>query len=205
MTVATFPTHCLAPTQTNWMVRRFTLAEYHTLIEIGVLKPGDPYELLNGVIKYKMPQNTPHASTSSKFEKRLWKMLPDDLLLRTQKPITIASQDSEPEPDIAIVLGPDTRYDDNQPTPRDVLLVVEVSDSSLEEDRGEKLQSYASARILCYWIVNLRANIIEVYTQPRGGRNPTYRSRVDYTAGMAVPVVVAGKTLGTIPASEILP
>ncbi len=205
MSVATFPTHCLTPTQTNWMVRRFTLAEYHTLIDVGVLKPGDPYELLNGVIKFKMPQNSPHASTSSKLEKRLWKMLPDDLLLRAQKPITIASQDSEPEPDLAIVLGPDTRYDDNQPTPRDILLIVEVSDSSLEEDRGEKLQSYAAARIPCYWIVNLRANIIEVYTQPRGGRNPTYRSRIDYATGSAVPVIVAGKTVGTIPASEILP
>ena len=132
-------------------------------------------------------------------------MLPEELLLRTQKPITISSQDSEPEPDLAIVLGPDPRYDDNQPTPRDILLIVEVSDSSLEEDRGEKLQSYAAARIPCFWIVNLRAHIIEVYTSPRGGRNPTYRSRFDYTAGMAVPVVVAGKTLGTIPASEILP
>ena len=120
-------------------------------------------------------------------------------------PITISSQDSEPEPDLVIVLGPDTRYDDNQPTPRDILLIVEVSDSSLEEDRGEKLQSYAAARIPFYWVVNLRANVIEVYTLPRGGRNPTYRSRIDYTAGMVVPVVVAGKTLGTIPASEILP
>ena len=204
MNVATYPTLGLAPTQTNWMVRRFTLAEYHRLIEVGVLKPGDPYELLNGVIKYKMPQNTPHASTSSKLEKRLWKMLPDDLLLRTQKPIAIASQDSEPEPDLAIVLGPDTRYDDNQPTPREVLLIVEVSDSSLEEDRGEKLQSYAAARIACYWVVNLRANVVEVYTLPRGGRNPTYRSRVDYAAGMAVPVVVAGNALGTISVDEIL-
>jgi len=205
MSVALYPTIGLAPTQTNWMVRRFTLAEYHTLIDVGVLKPGDPYELLNGVIKFKMPQNTPHASTSSKLEKRLWKMLPEELLLRTQKPITISNQDSEPEPDLAIVLGPDTRYDDNQPTPRDVLLIVEVSDSSFEEDRGEKLQSYAAARIPCYWIVNLRAHIIEVYTLPRGGRNPTYRSRVDFTAGTAVPVVIAGKTLGTIPTSEILP
>ena len=205
MSVAIYPTIGLAPTQTNWMVRRFTLAEYHTLIDVGVLKPGDPYELLNGVIKFKMPQNTPHASTSSKLEKRLWKMLPEELLLRTQKPITISSQDSEPEPDLVIVLGPDTRYDDNQPTPRDILLIVEVSDSSLEEDRGEKLQSYAAARIPCYWIVNLRAHIIEVYTLPRGGRNPTYRSRIDYAADSTVPVVVAGKTLGTIPASEILP
>ena len=132
-------------------------------------------------------------------------MLPDDYLLRTQKPITIASQDSEPEPDLAIVLGPDTRYDDNQPTPRDILLIVEVSDSSLEEDRGDKLQCYAAARIPCYWIINLRANIIEVYTLPRGGRNPMYRSRVDFAAGMAVPVSIAGKTLGTIAVDEILP
>jgi hypothetical protein len=195
----------LAPTRTNFFVRRFTLAEYHTLIEVGVLKPGDPYELLNGVIKYKMPQNTPHASTASKLEKRFWKLLPDEFLLRTQKPISIPNQDSEPEPDLAVVLGPDDRYDEVQPTPREVLLIVEVADTSLDEDRGEKLESYAAARIPIYWVVNLRERVVEVYTQPRGGRSPGYRGHDTFAPGQAVPVVVGKKAVGAIPVSEILP
>ena len=60
----------LSPVVSPHRVRRFTLAEYHILIDTGVLKPGDPYELLNGVLKYKMPQNTPHASTAGKIELR---------------------------------------------------------------------------------------------------------------------------------------
>lgn len=205
MSVATISAAVLEPTQTNKFVRRFTLAEYHTLIEVGVLKPGDPYELLNGVIKYKMPQNTPHASTASKLEKRIWKMLPDELLLRTQKPISIPNQDSEPEPDLAIIFGPENRYDEAQPLPREVLLLIEVADSSLDEDLGEKLVGYASARIPAYWVVNLRARVVEVFSQPRGGRNPTYRNRLTFAAGSVIPVVIEGKTVGSIPVNEILP
>jgi hypothetical protein len=56
-----------------------------------------------------------------------------------------------------------------------------------------------------YWIVNLVDGIVEVYTKPRGGRNPTYRTRTDYAAGESVPVVLGGKQVGTIPVSEIIP
>ena len=182
---------------------RFTVDEYEQMIDMGILAESECVELIHGEVVEKMVVGPMHSATVNRINRLLTTQLLALAIVSVQNPIVL--NDSEPEPDLAIVLGPDTRYDDNQPTPRDVLLIVEVSDSSLEEDRGEKLQSYAAARIPCYWVVNLRANIVEVYTLPRGGRNPTYRSRVDYAAGMAVPVVVAGNALGTISVDEILP
>ncbi len=199
------PVRGLEPERTNLFVRRFTLDEYHRLIEIGMLKPDDPYELLNGVIKFKMPQNTPHASTSSKLEKRFWKLLPDDCLPRTQKPITIPSRESETEPDLAIVAGPEDRYDDEHPFPRDVLLIVEVASTSLDEDRGEKRECYAASRIPIYWIVNLKERVVEVHSQPRTGKKPGYRQIALFLPGDTIPVVLGKKTVGSIPVNEILP
>lgn len=195
----------LSPVVSPYPVRRFTLAEYHLLIDTGVLKPGDPYELLNGVLKYKMPQNTPHASTAGKLESRFWRLIAAPWFVRAQKPLTIPTTESEPEPDLAVVLGPADRYDDLHPYPQDVALVVEVSDTTLAEDRGEKRETYAAARIPVYWIVNIPERVVEVYTQPRGGKSPTYRTRTDYPPGTNIPVVLRGTTVGTIPATAVLP
>ncbi len=199
------PNAPLPPVVTPLPVRRFTLDEYHKLLEIGVFNSGDPYELLNGVIVAKMPQNSPHAGTSGKLEKRLWKILPDDWLLRAQKPVTIPGSESEPEPDVVICLGPDTRYDKQHPHPKDVALVVEVSDTSLGRDAGTKLQIYAGAKIPEYWIINVNDRRVEVYTQPKGGKKPEYKQRKAYRDDEDVPVVLNGKELGRIPVKELLP
>ena len=199
------PPKALTPVISELPVRRFTIDEYHQLLDTGVFTSGDPYELLNGVIVAKMPQNSPHASASTRLERRLAKLLPDEWLWRTGKPITIPNSDSEPEPDIAVVAGPESAYDARHPLPRDVAFVVEVSDSSRGRDAGVKLGIYAGAKIAEYWIINVNERRVEVYTQPRGGRTPTYRTRTDYSPDDAVPVVIAGKTLGTIPVRELLP
>ncbi len=186
-------------------IRRFSLTEYHQLIDVGVLRPGDPYELLQGVIAYKMPQNSLHASTASKLEMRFWRLLPEEWFLRTQKPVSFPASESEPEPDLAIVDGTPDRYDSQHPGASDVHLLIEVADTSLAVDQGMKLQIYAGAKVPEYWIVNLVDRRVEVYTQSRGGKNPGYRHRVEYGPEDAVPVVVAGKELGSIPVKEVLP
>lgn len=186
-------------------VRRFTLGEYHQLLDIGILNDRDPYELLNGVITPKMPQNTPHAGSSAKLEKRLWRLLPDEWLLRTQKPLSIPGSESEPEPDLLICRGPETRYDGRHPRPKDVAVVVEVADRSVPLDTGEKLRTYAAARIPEYWVVNIPDRRVEVYTRPRGGKNPAYRSHVVYAPGDVVPVVVGGAELGAVAVADLLP
>jgi hypothetical protein len=80
-----------------------------------------------------------------------------------------------------------------------------VSDSSLPEDQTTKLEMYAAAKVAVYWVVNLVDRRVEVYTQPKGGKNPAYRQRTDYGPDDEVPVVVGGKELGRIAVKELLP
>ena len=109
----------------------------------------------------------------------------------------------EPEPDIAIVRGSDADYRRRIPTADDVALLVEVSDSTLSQDRGKKRTAYAKAGIPVYWIVNLVDRQVEVYTRPvKEGR---YRSRKDYKPGQQVPVVIDGQPLPPIAVDDILP
>ena len=199
------PTEPLPPAVTTLPVRRFTLDEYHHLIEIGFLQEDDRVELLNGWIVAKMGINPPHASSLTRLSRRLGRLLGHDWIIREQTSLTIPSSDSEPEPDVVVVPGPEEVYDDRHPYPKDVVLLAEVADSSLSEDRGEKLQTYARAKIAVYWIVNLIDRRVEVYTQPRGGKNPTYKQHTDYGPDDAVPVVIGGKERGRIAVKELLP
>jgi hypothetical protein len=183
--------------------RRFTVAEYHKLMEVGVLTKSDRCELIRGLIVEKPTINPPHATVVSKLSRRLFRMLGDDLVLRIQLPITLP--DSEPEPDVVVAAGTDDDYAGAHPGPQDVRFIVEVGDSSLSDDQTTKLGLYAGARVAEYWVVNLVDRRIEVYTQPRGGKTPGYRKQTVYAPGDAVPVVAGGKRLGTISVEELLP
>ncbi|MGL6097886.1 MAG: Uma2 family endonuclease, partial [Fimbriiglobus sp.] len=138
-----------------------------------------------------------------KLQVRLMRILGPAWVVRGQSAVTLSA--SVPEPDIAVAPGPDSRYDAARPTPKDLVLVAEVSDATLARDQGRKHTIYARAKIAVYWIVNIPERRVEVYTDPRGGKTPTYRTRTDYAAGTAVPVTVAGKVVGSVPVSEVLP
>lgn len=184
-------------------LRAFSVAEYDRMIRDGILADLDQCELLDGRIVLKMARNAPHDGSVYKLQARLFRLLGPEWVVRAQSGVTLAR--SVPEPDVAVAPGPDTRYDAARPTPRELVLVAEVADSSLGRDRGRKLRIYARARIPVYWLVNLRERVVEVYTDPRGGRYPTYRARTDYGPGDSVPVVVAGQTLGSLPVGDLLP
>jgi Uma2 family endonuclease len=184
-------------------VRRFSVEEYHRLIEAGILKSGDPYELLDGWIVPKMTIHPPHNSAVRRLARRLNRLLSDDWVIQVQGPITFP--DNEPEPDVVIALGPETKYDNVNPGPKDVALVAEVADTSVAEDQGTRLRIYARARIPVYWIVNLIDRRVEVYSQPHGGRKPAYRRRRDYGPDEKLPVVLGGRHIGEIAVREILP
>jgi len=114
--------------------------------------------------------------------------------------------DSEPEPDIAIVRGDDAAYEHRHPSPADIGVLIEVSDSTLAGDRADKSRIYARAKIACYWIVNLLDRQVEVYTQPSGPvAAPAYSQQATYRAGDAVPLVLDGATAATIAVQELLP
>jgi Uma2 family endonuclease len=122
----------------------------------------------------------------------------------TQEPITC--EDSEPEPDVKVVRGAPRDYLNRHPGPQDVALVVEVTDSSLAQDRGLKKRLYAAARIPVYWIVNLLERQIEVYTDPSGpAEQPDYRRRQDFHAADKAPLVIEGREIGQIAVADLLP
>jgi len=184
--------------------RRFTVAEYHELIRIGVLTTEDRVELIDGYLVNKMPQNDPHASTVQRLAEDLFRTTPTGWQARSQLPITLAN--GEPEPDAAVVRGGRRTYDDRHPGPADFGVVIEVADSTLRFDRRFKMAEYAGAHIPVYWIVNLIDAHVEVYTDPDATADPpAYRTRTDYAPGQSVPLVLDGQTVASIPVADLLP
>lgn len=147
---------------------KFTVEEYYKLSEVGIIKDTDRVELLNGQIVTMSPIKSQHASMVDILSEILWSSLAGKAIIRGQNPIRI-SDVSEPEPDIAIAyLAPD-RYRENHPTPDELYLVIEVSDSTLNKDRDIKQALYAAANIKEYWIINLVDQQIELHREPKNG------------------------------------
>ncbi len=159
-------------------VRKFSKPEYQLLGKLGVLSVDDRVELLEGWIVPKMNHNPPHDLALMLVEEKFRLCLPANMLLRIQMPISTI--DSEPEPDLAIVLGPVRRYSEHHPEPNEILLVVEIADTSLARDR-QKCRLYARGNVREYWIVNVVDRQIEIHSQPSGpSPNPSYNSRDVY-------------------------
>jgi Uma2 family endonuclease len=185
-------------------LKRFTAAEYDRLTESGVFTTEDRFELLEGFLVNKMPTNEPHATTLDLLEDILKLLLVDPWTFRTQRPILL-SGDNRPEPDLVVVKGPKRRFFKHHPRAVDVTLLVEVSEATLDQDRGIKQEMYARDRIPEYWIVNLAESVVEVYTQPKGGRTPGYRRMDSFAAGSSVPLRIEGEEIGVVAVSDLLP
>jgi Uma2 family endonuclease len=184
--------------------RRFSVAEYHKLIEIGIITEDDNLELLEGYLVHKMSHNPPHDATIQKVMKRLFRILPPDWDLRVRSAITLTT--SEPEPDLAVVRGDENTYLTRHPSPADIGLVIEVADATLAGDRIDKGRIYARAGITCYWIVNLVDRQVEVYTAPSGPTaSPVYSQRQDLHTGDDIPLTLDGVVAASIPVRELLP
>ena len=175
------------------------------MIANGILNDNTPVELLEGFLVIKMPQNPPHRVTT-----RLLRILLDNLLaslgcyVEMQAPITLA--DSEPEPDLTVVHGDPQQYFDRHPGTNDIPLVIEVAEATLTRDRRGKKRVYAQAGIPQYWIVNLVAKQIEVYSLPSEINGiVTYQSRQDYRRGESIPVILDGIEIGQVTVNEVLP
>ncbi len=184
-------------------LRPWTADEYCRMIEVGVIKPDERLELLDGYLVLKMPQNLPHRSAVSRLTTRLAPRLPVAWWLQTQYPISAGI--GTPEPDGVILRGSDANYDARVPVAADFGIVIEVSDSTLVLDRSGKGRLYARAGIPVYWIVNVVDRQIEVYADPDATANPpTYATRTDYAVGDAVPVVLDGQQVATIPVADLI-
>ena len=126
-------------------------------------------ELLRGEVYQMSPIGPKHVHKVAQLDARLQETLRGKAVVLVQSPLRL-SEDSEPEPDLMVLRPPLDRYREKLPTPEDVLLLVEVADTSLEFDREAKLPLYAEAGIPEVWLVNLKENLLEVYRDPRGGR-----------------------------------
>lgn len=144
--------------------RKFTIDEYHRLVDLGFFTENDRIELIKGEIIEMAPKRTPHSVCNSQLWKKLYELIGKQAEIRVQEPITLPSN-SEPEPDVVIARKKDDNYLSAHPTAVDVILVIEISDSTLQYDKETKLTLYAEAAINNYWIVNLVENHLEVYTK----------------------------------------
>ena len=184
--------------------RRFSVAEYHKLIDIGLLTENDNLELIEGYLVLKMSRNPPHDSCIHLTLRMLLRCLPPDWSVRIQSAITLS--DSEPEPDLAVVRGDERTYAARHPSPSDLGLVIEVADSTLLGDRADKGRIYARAGIAVYWIINLIDRQVEVYSSPSSSSAvPTYGQRIDYGAGDQLPLILDGGIVTNILVRELLP
>jgi len=159
-------------------VAHFSLAEYEHMVEVGAFS-GEferRLELLRGEICEMSPIGFLHAQVVTMLTDWSYEVVPrDQFVIRVQNPIRIPSDDSEPQPDL--VWTKRQAISDHHPQPADVLLLIEVADTSLELDRGKKLNIYAEAGVQEYWIVNLIDEQIEVYRNPTG---PSYQESAVY-------------------------
>jgi Uma2 family endonuclease len=180
----------------SFTMRRWTVDQYHELIDKEVLTSDDKVELLDGWIVEKMPQKPPHASTTQRVQGVVYRVLPKGWDCRCQLPVTLLT--SEPEPDIAIVSGGADDYESRHPGPDDIGVLIEITRSSIYKDRVEKAKIYAEAKIPEYWIVYVSKGMIEVFSKPTNGKECRYRQVKQYFKNDSIPLTLRGKKMADI-------
>ena len=143
----------------------FTLDEYNRLAELNFFNEDDRVELVRGEIIQMIAKGTPHSVCGTRLNREITKLIGDRATARTQEPLQLPPN-SAPEPDYAIVQNREDDYLASHPNSEDVMVVIEISDSSLSYDQEIKLKLYAESGIQNYWIFNLRESILEVYSDP---------------------------------------
>lgn len=164
-------------------IAKWTLEEYHRMIEAGILDDRQ-VELLRGEIVEMSPEGEPHAFDSNQTFKYLIKLLDGLADVRGAKPITLPNQ-SEPEPDLAIVQDLGREYREHHPYPENIFWLIEYSNSSLSKDLGIKRRIYAEVGIREYWVVNLKKSELTVFRDPQDG---DYRSETTLTTDTIAPL-----------------
>ncbi|HEV2968628.1 MAG TPA: Uma2 family endonuclease [Pirellulales bacterium] len=164
-------------------IAKLSLPEYERIVATGVFdgKNKRRIELIWGELREMNPIGSEHAMVLNRLTQWSFRTAGERIWLRIQDPIAISSAESEPEPDLVWAKPKD--YTAHHPSADDVLLLVEVAESSLDFDRDEKAGLYATAGILDYWIVNLVDRVVEVHRNPRQRR---YQSVASFAAAQSV-------------------
>jgi Uma2 family endonuclease len=149
---------------------RFTVEEYHRMGEAGILPEDNRLELINGDIVVREPIGVQHASTVDRLT-RLWiSRLGDRAHVRIQNPVTFPRLDSELQPDVLLLRPREDFYGTGHPQAADVLLLIEVADTTLRLDRRIKIPLYARVGVGEVWLVDLTTAQLEVHREPLGDR-----------------------------------
>ena len=178
---------------------RITRERYWQLVGEGVIDPDERIELLEGVIVAMVPRNPPHAFTTTTLTRLLSAALGQGATLRVQSPFDIG-EFSTPEPDFAVVPGRAEDYLAAHPTR--ALLVIEVSDTTLSQDRITKGAIYAAGGVPEYWIVNLRNACVEVHRAPRAAERRYAERHAVHAGDRLEPIALPGVSIAV---AEILP
>lgn len=162
---------------------KWSVEDYHHMIAAGILRDRR-VELLAGDIIQMSPEGPLHASRLRKIANYLRSLLNGLALVSEAHPVTL--QQSEPEPDIAIVRLPESKYDRRHPGSEDIFWLIEIADTTLAVDLNKKKQIYAAAGINEYWVMNVKANSLTVFRQPIGDdyslKSDPESGRVDSTS-----------------------
>lgn len=188
------------------LLHRLSVADYHGMIDAGLLRSDSRVELIEGVLVEKpVTRNPPHSTALGKVQDALTSIAAARaLIVRVQDAITL--DDSEPEPDVVLARGTRADYTSRHARPADVVLVVEVSDTTLRLDRGPRSRVYARARLPLYWIVNLPDDCVEVYGDPVGEADEaTYQRQERYERGAEIVLHVDGDAIATVRVDDLLP
>jgi Uma2 family endonuclease len=157
--------------------RRLTVEEFRRMTEAGILHEDDRVELLDGELYQMAAMNEPHVSCIIRLNRVFVREVDDKALVSPQNAIRLSNY-SEPQPDIVLVRYRDDFYLSALPGPDDILLIVEVADTSLAYDRDRKIPRYAAAGIPEAWLVDLRRKRVTVYRDPAPGG---YRQVIPHT------------------------
>lgn len=173
-----------------WVTRRpITVTEYHRMGEAGILGERDHVELIEGELVAMSPIGSYHAGTVTQLNQSLARAVGERALVSVRCPVRL-DEFSEPEPDLALLKPRPDSYRDSHPGPADVLLLIEVADSSLNHDRVVKRALYARHAIPELWIVDLTAGEVEACRNPKpDGYATTQRAGRD---GVVEPELLRG-------------
>ena len=162
--------------------KRFRVDEFRKMTEAGILPEESGWEVIDGYLIDKMTIGSKHASIVKRLNNLLAAAVRDNAIISVQDPIHIDDY-NEPEPDVAILKPRQDFYAESHPGPQDVLLLIEVSDSTIKYDRDIKINLYANAALVEVWIVNLAEETIERYSSPAHGR---FGSIETFTSGDSI-------------------
>lgn len=147
---------------------RFAVDDYHRMVEAGVLGPDDRVELIEGEVVEMAPIGSRHAGCVMRLDRFFQRRLGDEAIVCVQNPVR-ASDLSEPQPDVVLLRPRSDDYTSANPAPAEVLLVIQVADTTAAWDRDVKLPLYATAGVIEAWLVDLPAGLAEAWTEPTVG------------------------------------